>query len=136
MFPENPEIIDVKSGIDALRGLIEKANLLLKDKPVKLPEYEKWNEATRYCLIKIYGPNSANVFTIIDCPCDDAAWSDMFFGKENFADRQKITENYATSCLEVRSRLLDSSIIALMAQLKESEGKNKSQSLQGKRFSI
>lgn len=120
MLSENLERIDPKSGIDALRGLIEKAKLLLAEKPINLPEYATWNEAARDCLIRIYGPASPNVFTIVGCSCDDAAWSDMAFGTHNPTGRDKITENYAASCLAARSRLLESCIVALKAKLKAS----------------
>jgi hypothetical protein len=120
MRSEILERIDPNSGIDALGGLIEKAKLLLQEKPFQLADYAKWNETTRDCLIKIYGPESPNIFSIVECSCDDGAWSDMAFGNHKLPNPEKITERYAAACLEARCQRLANCITALKANLKES----------------
>ena len=66
MLSVSPERLDLKSSIDLLDGIIEKAKLLQKDRPFNLQEYAKWNEETRACLTRIYGSDSPNVFSIVE----------------------------------------------------------------------
>jgi hypothetical protein len=121
MLTEETENLDLESSIELLEGQIKKANLLLGARPADLKEYAKWNEETRRCLVRVFGPNSPNVPTIVEFCGVDPPWpymrSDWRWPKEH----NRIQENYAASCLKDRSRLLAACVVTLKVRLGESE---------------
>ena len=67
-IPQRSESVDIKTGIELLHEQIEEAEGLLNNRPIQSQDHENWNNTTREYLIKIYGPTSPNIETIVTAP--------------------------------------------------------------------
>ena len=91
-------------GIELLRKQINEAKKLLKNRPIKTRDYAIWNETTRDYLIRIFGPASPNIDTIISAPGSTAVWLGM---------PRAATEKYEASSIENKIQLLEGCIVSL-----------------------
>ena len=106
------ESVDVNTGIELLQKQIEEAKRLLGNRPVKSKDHEAWNDRTHEYLIRIYGEQSPNVDTIVGASGEAPVW--LFMPED-------ATEKYTASCLENKTKLLESCVVALKRKTREAQ---------------
>jgi len=95
---------DIEAGIALLIQQIEAAQVLLDYRPLNKKMYAAWNEETRSCLIKIYGPVSPNIRSIETTVGATPLWMGM---------PPEVAETYQASRLERTTAMLKSCIVTL-----------------------
>jgi hypothetical protein len=114
--PGKPAPADAKTGIVLLQEQIEGARRLLAHRPIKPAEHATWNNATRAYLVRMYGPNSPNVKTIISAPGTTPVWLGMPDG---------VLERYEASSMENKITMLESCVLRLeLASVEANKKKN------------
>jgi hypothetical protein len=102
--PDRVEIVDPKTAIELLQRQIEEAKQMLENRPIRPKEHKVWNNEIRKCLMKIYGPLSPNIPSIVEAPGHTAVWKGM---------SRETSEKFDASSIENKIRLLQSCIVAL-----------------------
>ena len=110
----------LKAELDALNlyekmlaGLqVEKAKALLKNAPIGPQDHSAWNEATREQLVKIFGPRSPNISTIVFAPGRKPIWLGM---------EDDVYQRYLASSMEHKIERLNSCIVSLRLKAAQSE---------------
>jgi hypothetical protein len=100
----NSDFVDPKTGIELLQEQISEAKQLLKNRPIKSMDHAIWNKTTRDYLIRIFGPDSPNIDTIISAPGSTAVWMGMPI---------TVAEKYVASSMENKTQLLEGCIVSL-----------------------
>jgi hypothetical protein len=108
--------IDFKTGIELLQNQIGRAEHLLKNRPLHSQDHTIWNNTTRDCLTKIYGPGSPNIQTIVRAPGSQAVWLGM---------PKAAAERYEASCIENKIQLLEGCIASLRQKAQQSSGRDR-----------
>ena len=111
-IPEQSESVDIKTGIELLHEQIKKAEELLNNRPIQSQDHEKWNNTTREYLIKIYGPTSPNIESIVTAPGKSAVWLGM---------SDAVLECYEASSIENKISMLENCIVSLKHKAKQSK---------------
>jgi hypothetical protein len=99
--------VDIETGIRLLEQQVEKGKILLEKKKVKPGDHAAWNEATRECLTKIYGPSSPNLQTLVHAPGMNPVWLGM---------SDDVHQRYISSSIEHKIERLNSCITSLKAK--------------------
>jgi hypothetical protein len=111
-IPQRSESVDIKTGIELLREQIEEAEELLNNRPIQSQDHENWNNTTREYLIKIYGPTSPNIETIVTAPGQSAVWLGM---------SDAVLERYKASSIENKINMIKNCIVSLKHKAEQSK---------------
>jgi hypothetical protein len=111
-IPQRSESVDIKTGIELLHEQIEEAEGLLNNRPIQSQDHESWNNTTREYLIKIYGPISPNIETIVTAPGQSAVWLGM---------SDAVLERYEASSIENKINMLENCIVSLKHKAEQSK---------------
>jgi hypothetical protein len=114
---EEPEIhgsVDAEAGVVLLQEQIEKAKQLLNDRPLRAGELAVWHKTTREYLVKIYGPNSPHIQTVIYAPGEGPVWLGM---------PDSVYDEYEASSLEHKIERLNGCILYLKREIEVSGNK-------------
>jgi hypothetical protein len=95
---------DTEAGIALLEQQIEAGRYLLNYRPLNSDLLAAWDEQTRDCLIKIYGPGSPNNRSIETTVGASPVWMGM---------PPEVAETYQASRLERTVSMLKSCIVSL-----------------------
>jgi len=68
---------DPSRAITMLEELVARAKILLHSRPIRPADYKEWLNSTREYLIKIFGPTSPNIKTILYAPGKTGVWLTM-----------------------------------------------------------
>ena len=104
MNANNESKIDFAAGIALLEQQIEAARYLLEYRPLNKELHAAWNEETRSCLTKTYGPGSPNIRSIEATVGETPVWMGM---------PAEVVEAYQASRLERTVSMLKSCIVSL-----------------------
>ena len=104
MNANNESKIDIDDGIALLEQQIEAARHLLEHRPLNKQLHAAWNEETRSCLTKTYGPGSPNIRSIETTVGGTPMWLGM---------PREVAEAYQASRLERTVSMLKSCIVSL-----------------------
>ena len=110
--PQRSGSVDIKTGIELLHEQIEEAEGLLNNRPIESQDHENWNNTTREYLIKIYGPTSPNIETIVTAPGQSAVWLGM---------SDAVLERYEASSIENKINMIENCIISLKHKAEQSK---------------
>ena len=110
---------DAASAIRLLTDQVERARRLT-DRPVDPKNVRTWADGTTACLVKVYGRDSPNAFSVDACPGADAEWAENR-GKI-FGGRREISDGYLVSTVEARARLLQECIVSLRSAREQEAG--------------
>jgi hypothetical protein len=105
------ERTDAGSAVRLLTEQVGRARRLVAHRPLNPKEVAAWNTATIACLVKVYGRDSPNAFSVDAYPGEDAAWVDNR-GKI-FGGSREVAESYLASTIAARIRLLEECVISL-----------------------
>ena len=94
----------IEAGIALLEQQIEAGRYLLDHRPLNSDLHAAWDEQTRDCLIKIYGPGSPNIRNIETTVGATPVWMGM---------PPEVTETYRASRLERTVSMLKSCTVTL-----------------------
>ena len=100
----NSDFVDPETGIELLQKQISEARHLLENRPIKSMDHAVWNKTTQDYLIRIFGPDSPNIDTIISAPGSTAVWMGMPI---------TVAERYEASSIENKTQLLEDCIVSL-----------------------
>ncbi len=104
MNANNESKVDVDAGIALLEQQVEAARHLLEYRPLNKKLYAAWNEETRSCLMKTYGPGSPNIRNIESTVGATPVWLGM---------PPEVAEAHQASRLERTVSMLKSCIVSL-----------------------
>jgi len=102
----------IEAGIALLEQQIEAGRYLLDHRPLNNDLHAAWDDQTRDCLIKIYGPGSPNIRSIETTVGATPVWMGM---------PAEVAETYQASRLERTLSMLKSSIVTLRRKAGQAE---------------
>jgi hypothetical protein len=99
---------DPRGAIAMLEEQIQRAKHLLQNRPIRSADYTRWLNSTCEYLIKIYGPRSPNIKTILYAPGKTAIWLGM---------PDTVRDRYTVSSIEHKIERLNGCILRLKREM-------------------
>jgi hypothetical protein len=99
---------DPATAIAMLEKQVERAKILLHNRPIRSADYLEWLNSTRECLVKIFGSTSPNIKTILYAPGKTVAWMGM---------PNAVHDRYRASSVEHKIDRLNGCILRLKREM-------------------